>query len=77
MHYNTHGNRSMPEAILYAPGKPDIAGSPLQESEYAWKPVSVGGLVVYIRKARQGGRPGDKYTVRYMEAGPCRMPCCI
>ena len=30
-----------------------------------------------IREARQSGRPGDKYTLRYMEAGPCRRPCCI
>ena len=28
-------------------------------------------------KAANGGRPGDKYTVRYMEAGPCRRPYSI
>ena len=30
-----------------------------------------------IREARQSGRPDDKYTVRYMEAGPCQRPYCI
>ena len=27
-----------------------------------------------IREARQSGRPGDEYTIRYMEAGLCRSP---
>ena len=35
------------------------------------RPVYTGGLIVCIREARQSGRPGDKYTVRYMEVGPC------
>ena len=30
-----------------------------------------------IREARQSGRPGDKYSVTYMEAGPRRRPHCI
>ena len=58
-------------------GKPDIAGGPLQESAYTWKPVSAGGLIVCIREAREIGRPGGEYTVRYMEAGLCRRPYCI
>ena len=28
-------------------------------------------------EARQSGRPGDKYTVRHMEGGPCRRPYSI
>ena len=39
-----------------------------------WKPVYAGGLIVPIREGRQSGRPGDNYTVRYFEAGPCRRP---
>ena len=30
-----------------------------------------------IWEARQSGRPGDKYTVRCLEAGPCRRPYSI
>ena len=31
--------------------------------------------LLYVEgKADKAGRPGDKYTVRYMEAGPCRRP---
>ena len=62
---------------MYTIGKPDNAGGPLERFTYTWKPVYVGGLIVSIREARQSGRPGDKYTVRYMEDGPCRRPHCI
>ena len=62
---------------MYTTGKPDNAGGPLQGSTYTWKPVYAGDLIVCIREARQSGRPGDKYTVRYMEAGPGRRPYCI
>ena len=48
--------------------KPDNAGGPLSGSTYTWKPVCAGGLIVCIWEARQSGRPGDKYKVRYMEA---------
>ena len=67
----------MPEAVLYTTGKPDDAGGPPLGSIYTWKPVYAGGLTVCIWEARQSGRPGDKYTVRYMEAGPCRRPYSI
>ena len=30
--------------------------------------------MVCVREARQSGRPDDKDTARYMEAGPCRRP---
>ena len=33
--------------------------------------------MVCKREARLSGRPGDKYTLRFMEAGPCRKPSCI
>ena len=67
----------MPEAVLYTTGKPDDAGGPPQGSTYTWKPVYAGCHSVCIWEARQSGRPGDKYTVRYMEAGPCRRPYCV
>ena len=67
----------MPEAILCTPAKPDNAGGPLPGSIYTWKPVCAGGLIVCIWEARQSGRPGDKYTVRCLEAGPCRRPYSI
>ena len=67
----------MPEAILYTAGKPDNAGGPLQGSTYTWKPVYAGGLIVSIREGRQSGRPGDKHTVKYMEAGPGLRHCGI
>ena len=59
---------------MYTTGKPDNAGGPLERFTYTWKPVYAGGLIVTIREARQSGRPGDKYTVKYMEAGPGRRP---
>ena len=62
---------------MYTIGKPGKAGGPLQGSAYTWKPVYAGCLIVCIREARQSGRPGDQYTVRYMEAGPCGRPYCI
>ena len=64
----------MPEAILYITGKPDNAGGPLPGSIYAWKPVCAEGLTVCTCEARRSGRPGDNYTVRSLEAGPCRRP---
>ena len=67
----------MPDAIWYISGKPDNAGGPLQGSTYTWKPVYAGGLIVSIREGRQSGRPGDKHTVKYMEAGPGLRPCGI
>ena len=48
--------------------EPDNAGGPLDGCTYTWKPVHAGGLSVCIWEARQSGRPGDKYNVRYMEA---------
>ena len=67
----------MPEAVLYTTGKPGNAGGPLEGSTYTRKPVYAGGLSVTIREARRSGRPGDKYTVKCMEAGPGRKPYCI
>ena len=67
----------MPEAKLYIYGKPDTAGCPQQGSTKTRKPVYAGGLIVCIREARQGGRPGDEYTITYMEVGLCRWPHCI
>ena len=64
----------MPDAIWYISGKPDNAGGPLQGSTYTWKPVYAGGLIVPIREGRQSGRPGDKHTVKYMDAGPSLRP---
>ena len=61
---------------MYTVGKPGKAGGPLQGCTYTRKPVYAGGLVVCIREARQGGRPGDKCNIVYMEAGLCRRPYC-
>ena len=72
---HTHARWSMQEAILCTTGKLGNAGRPVQESRSTWKPVCAGDLVVCRREARQSGRPCDQYTVRYMEAGPCRWPC--
>ena len=66
----------MPEALLYISGKPDNAGGPLEISTYTWKVVYAGGLNVCIREARHSWRPGDQYTVRYMDSGPCGRPYC-
>ena len=64
----------MPEAVLYTTGKPGNAGGPLERSTCTWKPVYAGGLIECIREARQSGRPGDKYTVKYVEAGAGHWP---
>ena len=77
LHCNVHGSRSMPEAIVYTTRKPDTAGDQLQGLTTARKPVSAGGLMVCTREARRSGRPGDKYIIRYMEAGLCRRPFCV
>ena len=69
--------RSRPEAILYITGRPGNARGPLEGSTYTRKPVYAGGLSVTRREARRSGRPGDKYTVKSMEAGPGRRPYCI
>ena len=61
---------------MYTVGKPGKEGGPLQGCTYTRKPVYAGGLVVCIREARQGGRPGDKCNIVYMEAGLCRRPYC-
>ena len=61
---------------MYTVGKPGKEGGPLQGCTYTRKPVYAGGRVVCIREARQGGRPGDKFTIVYMEAGLCRRPSC-
>ena len=71
----THGSRSVPEALLCVYGKPDRAGGPVTNTLCdVWQPVYAGGHTVCIWEARQSGRPDDKYTVKYMEAGPCRRP---
>ena len=63
--------------------QPGRNGSPTLREAH-WKDLHrhgsrsfAGGLIVCVREAQQGGRPCDQYTVRYMEAGPCRRPCCI
>ena len=67
----------MPEAIRNTTGKPGNAGGLLERFTYTWKPVYAGGLSVTRREARRSGKPGDKYTVKYMEAGPGRRPYCV
>ena len=34
-----------------------------------WEAASAGGLCLYVREARQSGKPMLKYTVRSPEAG--------
>ena len=64
----------MPEAMLSTTGKPDAAGGPLQGCTYTGKLVYARGLAARIRVARQSGRPGDNYSIIYMETTLCWKP---
>ena len=58
-------------------GRPAAEGQIPALSKSLSDSVYAGGLMVCIREARQSGRPGDQYTIIYMEAGLCRRPHCI
>ena len=67
----------MPEAILYTTRKPDNAGGPLQDLRTLGSRSLPEALWCVHGKPDRAGGPAIRYSVRYMEAGPCRRPSCI
>ena len=57
LQHKIQGGPSKPEVTRYTTRKPDNVGCPRPGYTITWKAASAGGLCLYVREARQSGRP--------------------